>query len=101
MLHFCEGSRYTLDRGGQSDFAQEETREQRLKKPGGAPRNLETVLTEGVACARVLRSRPGAQVGGASGVSEAPVLWRVQKSEEEVMQNRVLGLLEGLWLLSI
>lgn len=101
MLHFCEASRYTLDRGGQSDFAQEETCEQRLKKPGGAPRDLKTVLTEGVACARVLRSGSGAQVGGASGVSEAPVLWSVWKSEEEVMQNRVLGLLEGLWLLSI
>lgn len=36
---------------------------------------------------------------GASGVSEAPVPWSVWKSEEEMMQNRVLGLLEGLLLL--
>lgn len=57
------------------------------------------MLTEGVACARVLRSGAGAQVRGASGVSEAPVPWSVWKSEEEMMQNRVLGLLEGLLLL--
>lgn len=46
-------------------------REQRLKKPGGACRDLKkTVLTEGVACARVLRSGAGARslwrVGGTS-----------------------------------
>lgn len=70
------------------------------RKPGGACRDLKkTVLTEGVACARVLWSGAGAQVGEeASGMSEAPVPWSVWRSEE-MMQKRVLGLLQGLWLL--
>lgn len=63
------------------------------RKSGGARRDLKkTVLTEGVACARVLWSGAGAQVQGASGMSEAPVPWSVWRSEE-MMRKRVLGLL--------
>lgn len=70
------------------------------RKQAGSPRDLKTVLTEGVACARVLRSGSGRRLGEPL-VCRRHQCWSVWKSEEEVMQNRVLGLLEGLWLLSI